>query len=80
MSRACHELVWQCIQQPILLFSFSDNQVVFTNSVDPDDMSYYAEFHLSLHCFQKSSDSELTLWKLMGQFIKCWYFRTRTVS
>ena len=37
----------------ILLFSLSENQVVFANSVDPDDMSPYAEFHLALHCLQK---------------------------
>ena len=33
-----------------LLFSLSENQLVFTNSVDPYDMSHYAEFHLALHC------------------------------
>ena len=37
----------------ILLFSLSENQLVFTNSVYPDDMSHYAEFHLALHCLQK---------------------------
>ena len=25
----------------------------FTNSVDPDEMQYYAAFHLCLHCLQK---------------------------
>ena len=37
----------------ILPFSLSENQVVFTNSVDPDDKSHYAEFHLALHYLQK---------------------------
>ena len=26
---------------------------VLTNSVDPDEMSYYTAFHLGLHCLQK---------------------------
>ena len=25
----------------------------FTNSVDPDEMQHYAEFHMDLHCLQK---------------------------
>ena len=36
----------------ILLFSLSENQVVFENSVDLVDMSHYAEFPLALHCLQ----------------------------
>ena len=35
------------------VFSFSENQVVFTNSVDPDEISHYAEFPWALHCLQK---------------------------
>ena len=30
----------------ILLFSFSENQVVFSNNVDPVEMTDFAEFHL----------------------------------
>ena len=28
---------------------------VLANSVDPDEMTHYAAFHLGLHCFQKYS-------------------------
>ena len=47
----CHKRVRQCTRilnkQKILslLIIF-----VFTNSVDPDEMSHYAAFHLDLHC------------------------------
>ena len=36
-----------------LIFSFSENPVVYTNSVDADEMSHHAEFHLTLRCLQK---------------------------
>ena len=32
----------------------SENLVYF-NSVDPDEMQHYAAFHLGLHCLQKYS-------------------------
>ena len=32
------------------IFSFSVDHFVFTNSVDPDEISHYAVFHLGLHC------------------------------
>ena len=37
----------------ILQLFLSENQIVFANSVDPDDMSHYAEFPLALYCLQK---------------------------
>ena len=49
MSRACHMYTYN--KQKI--FSFSVDHFVLTNSVDPDAMSHYAEFHLGLHCLQK---------------------------
>ena len=35
---------------PILKIFFT-----FTNSADPDEMQFYAAFHLGLHCLQKYS-------------------------
>ena len=34
------------------LFLFKGHQVIIfiSNSVDPDDMTHYSEFHLGLHC------------------------------
>ena len=34
---------------------------VFTNSVDPDEMSHYAAFNLGLHCFAKVRVKESVL-------------------
>ena len=44
-------------------YNFKKNNIVFfclkivftfTNSVDPDEMQYYAAFHLVLHCLQST--------------------------
>ena len=34
---------------------FFSEDLLFTNSVDPDEMQHYAAFHLGLHCLQKYS-------------------------
>ena len=46
----------------ILLFPFSENRVVYANSVDPDELSHYDEFHLFTKVqVKESSDSGLIL-------------------
>ena len=41
-----------------ILYSYCLNMKIFftfTNSVDPDEMLYYAAFHLGLYCLTKDS-------------------------
>ena len=46
-----------CIYRGVIGYNFKNNvflslkiNFVLANSVDPDEMTYYAAFHLGLHC------------------------------